>query len=84
MELKDKQEFVKIFRKKITEKLPEVRQTAKDINFIKYRTYKHKGFVPHYKIENQNRLIRLLMLPVTNWNTQDFKTANEILKWYKL
>lgn len=84
MELEDKKTFVKFFRKKIGEKLPEVKKISEDINFIKWRTYKNKGYVPHWKIENQNRLVRLLNLPVNAWRHSDLKTANQILKWYKL
>jgi len=84
MDFSDKQFFVKSFRKKITEKLPEVRQLGKDINYMKFKTYKQKGYVPHYKLERNNRLIRLLTLPVKDWQVTDFKNANEILKWYKI
>lgn len=80
----DKKLFIKYFKKIISEKLPEVKKTAQDINFIKYRTYKQKGYVPHWKLENQNRLVRLMMLPVNAWRVQDLKQANEIMKWYKL
>lgn len=84
MDIIDKQIFVKFFRKKISEKLPEVRQLGKDINYMKFKTYKKKGYIPNYKLERQNRLIRLLTLPVKDWQVIDFKNANEILKWYKL
>ena len=84
MELEDKKTFVKFFKKKIGEKLPEVKKISEDINFIKYRTYKQKGYVPHWKIENQNRLVRLFNLPVRAWTTEDFKTATQILRWYGL
>lgn len=82
MEEEDKKTFVKFFKKKIGEKLPEVKKISEDINFIRYRTYKQKGYVPHWKIENQNRLVRLLNLPVRAWRTEDFKTATQILRWY--
>lgn len=84
MELEDKKTFVKFFKKKIGEKFPEVKKISEDINFIKWRTYKNKGYVPHWKIENQNRLVRLFNLPVRAWTTEDFKTATQILRWYGL
>lgn len=84
MEEEDKKTFVKFFKKKIGEKLPEVKKISEDINFIKYRTYKQKGYVPHWKMENQNRLVRLFNLPVRSWRTEDFKTATQILRWYGL
>lgn len=84
MEEEDKKTFVKFFKKKIGEKLPEVKKISEDINFIKYRTYKQKGYVPHWKMENQNRLVRLFNLPVRAWRTEDFKTATQILRWYGL
>lgn len=84
MEEEDKKTFVKFFKKKIGEKLPEVKKISEDINFIRYRTYKQKGYVPHWKMENQNRLVRLFNLPVRAWRTEDFKTATQILRWYGL
>lgn len=84
MEEEDKKTFVKFFKKKIGEKLPEVKKISEDINFIRYRTYKQKGYVPHWKMENQNRLVRLFNLPVRAWTTEDFKTATQILRWYGL
>jgi hypothetical protein len=82
MDLADKQQFVKFFRQKISEKLPEVKKLSQEINYMKYRTYKQKGYVPHWKMENQNRLIRLFNLPVKAWSNEDLKTAYKILKWY--
>jgi len=84
MDLEDKKTFVKYFKKVISDKLPEVKKLSEDIRFVKWRTYKHKGYVPHWKLENQNRLIRLLNLPVNAWSTQDLKTASSIIRWYKL
>lgn len=84
MEEEDKKTFVKFFKKNIGEKLPEVKKISEDINCIKYRTYKQKGYVPHWKIENQNRLVRLFNLPVRAWTTTDFKMATQILRWYGL
>jgi len=84
MDEEDKKTFVKFFKKNIGEKLPEVKKISEDINCIKYRTYKQKGYVPHWKIENQNRLVRLFNLPVRAWRTEDFKTATKILRWYGL
>lgn len=82
MNLEDKEQFIKFFRKKISEKLPEVKKLSQEINYMKYRTYKQKGYVPHWKLENQNRLIRLLNLPVNAWSDADLKTAHQILRWY--
>jgi hypothetical protein len=39
--------------KKDWREVPEVKKISEDINFIKWRTYKNKGYVPHWKIENR-------------------------------
>jgi len=83
MDQEDKKKFIKYFKKTISEKLPEIKETANDINYLKYKTQYKKGYLPKWKIEKNNTLIHLMSQPYGCWTNDDLKIANSILKYYK-